>query len=404
MTSFIPDCTLTVDDLLGVATAVAGRWDLGDVIRSVSTDVAGILPHEHFDAAILSDDGLTLRTFETGVATRWGGATRRLDESPIRALFTTPARHIVTEDARNDAAFQERGMWIEPIFEAGLRARLHVAMVVSGRVIGALSFSRTSDSTYTRHDVANALAVSQIISPWVHGLLESERVVRARLDAEREAERHEGLRSGARVLTDDLERTRTRIGMELHDQTLADLSRISRSIGDRDRLDGDELRVLRRDVSHCLTELRRIVDSARPAVLELFGLAEAIRHQLDKESALAPEIRVDFDCPELAATGPPGDTEFGVFRIAQEAIHNAFKHAGAERIEVRLSDGGGAMRLSVTDDGRGLPDPSPAAGRGGLFNMRTRASLLGARLDIGPIAPSGTEVSLVLVDAREGCP
>lgn len=388
------DCTLTVNQILDVANAIAGRWTLNEVIRSVSGDVTPFLAHDHFDAAILCEDGYSLRTFETGMDTEWGKTARTVNESPIREIFLNNSNYINTPDAQDDDQFQQDGMYNTPIFKANLRARLHVAMMISGQVIGALSFSKTTPEAYTKNDIANALVVSRIISPYAHGLLQTDQVNQARLDAEREAKLHEGLRSGARALTGKLERTRSQIGMELHDQTLADLSRISRTINDKLALDRVELNNLKSEVSHCLIELRRIVDEARPSVLELFGLAEAIRHQVEKESASYPHTELLFNenLPETP-NDYSEDIEFGFYRIAQEAIHNAFKHAKASKINVELFGDNNSMTLSVCDNGCGLSEKNTRI-RGGLYNMQTRAALFGARLEINSLTPSGTQIIL----------
>lgn len=394
------DCTLTVSQILDVATAVAGRWDLGEVIRSVSGDVIPFLSHDHFDAAILVEDCQTLKTYETGVDTQWGGTTRTVDVSPIREIFRRNVDHIVTTDAQTDPRFQFHDMYTVPIFEAGLRARLHVAMEISGEIIGALSFSRKTTLPYSKHDVANALVVSRLISPYVHGLLQADRVSKARSHAEQEAALHEGLRSGARELTGNLEKTRAQMGMDLHDQTLADLARISRTIADKETLDQEEVHLLKTDVAQCLNELRQIVDDARPSVLELFGLAEAVRHQVEKESALHPQTEVNFvERLQTANFVHHEDIEFGFFRIAQEAIHNAFKHSDATRIDVELCDENGAMTLRVQDNGCGLEE-TQARNRGGLFNMQTRAALFGAQFEISPVMPSGTCIFLSAPNQR----
>lgn len=401
MSNLIHDCTLTVNEILNVATAVSGRWDLGEVIKSVSSDVTHFLTHDHFDAAILSEDKASLLTYETGLDTEWGGATRAVSDSPIRSIFQEAKEYIISVDAQTDAQFKQLGMYNAPIFEAGLHARLHVAMVISGEVIGALSFSRTTITPYTKHDIANALVVSRIISPYVHGLLQSDRVSRAKLDSEREAALLEGLRLGARELTGDLEKRRAQMGMELHDQTLADLARISRAIEDKDTLDKTDLYSLRSEVSHCLTELRRIVDAVRPSVLELFGLAEAVRQQVDKESALQPQIEVNFtDRLPNDDTHRTEDIEFGFFRIAQEAIHNAFKHSDATHIDVELAYNDDAMTLSVRDNGCGLEEKQNR-NRGGLFNMQTRAALFGAHFEISSVTPSGTLIFLAAPSVKD---
>ena len=86
-----------------------------------------------------------------------------------------------------------------------------------------------------------------------------------------------------------------------------------------------------------------------------------------------------------------------MFRIAQEALQNALRHAEAEHIEVRLEgDGNGGLVLSVADDGQGF-DPARRAVRGrrlGLTSMEERAEELGGTLDIESVAGEGTRVRL----------
>ena len=172
------------------------------------------------------------------------------------------------------------------------------------------------------------------------------------------------------------------------------ISHLRPSWTNKQTLNTNELDALKLEVSHCLTELRRIVDAARPSVLELFGLAEAVRHQVEKESAIHPNTELVFE-EHLAglSTDSSDDIEFGFYRIAQEAIHNAFKHSGATQIKVKLYDYNGSMALSVCDNGCGL-DEIQEHSRGGIFNMQTRAALFGARLEIKSLKPSGTRVFL----------
>jgi signal transduction histidine kinase len=83
-----------------------------------------------------------------------------------------------------------------------------------------------------------------------------------------------------------------------------------------------------------------------------------------------------------------------VFRIAQEALHNALRHAQAARIEVRLQSGAGGLRLSVSDDGVGF-DPAQVRSRHlGLTTMAERARAAGGTLDIESAPGTGTTVRL----------
>jgi signal transduction histidine kinase len=142
-----------------------------------------------------------------------------------------------------------------------------------------------------------------------------------------------------------------------------------------------------------MEELRSVVFELRPASLEAEGLAPALRKHVEVLR------RVSGRAIELRVGSPPslGSVAAGqVFRIAQEALRNALRHADAGRIEVRLEDGGGRVALSVADDGRGFDAAAPEV-RGrrlGLTSMEERAAELGGRLTIASRPGEGTTVRL----------
>jgi signal transduction histidine kinase len=142
-----------------------------------------------------------------------------------------------------------------------------------------------------------------------------------------------------------------------------------------------------------MEELRSVVFELRPASLEAEGLAQVLRKHVDvlrRVTGRAIELRI-------AAPPPLGAAAAGqVFRIAQEALQNALRHAEAERIEVRLEDGGGKLVLTVADDGRGFDASAPMlrSRRLGLTSMQERAAELGGRLAVRSRPGEGTTVRL----------
>ncbi len=104
---------------------------------------------------------------------------------------------------------------------------------------------------------------------------------------------------------------------------------------------------------------------------------------------------IDLDVDAKASTSETArDRE--VLRIAQEALHNALRHAGATRVAVRLRGRDGTLALEVSDDGAGF-DPADADVRGrhlGLTSMEERAERLGGRLEIASAPGAGTTVRL----------
>lgn len=377
--------TMDLPQILSILRATAGQLDFRGVIAAVSSEVAELLPHDHLDVALLSSDRRMVVAHETGLHTEWDAsatATEPVEASPIRSLFAAEVDHILTDDAQADERFHFAGAFDGPIFAAQLRSRLHVPIKVEGRVIGALSFSTQEIGTYDPADVDSARVVADILAPYFFALQQSELVTQSKLRQVEAEARAEGLRVGALHLTEELESTRQAVGMDLHDQTLADLTRISRTLRPFTKtalLRGGELEPLLEDVEHCVRELRVIIDDAKPSVLQMFGFGQAVEAILER-SARAAVSPLAFRLHDDGCSGIeelPDGIKVSLYRIVQEAINNTVRHARASRIGVRLMREGGRGMIVVEDDGTGLNE---AVGRstGGFNNMRTRASLIQA--------------------------
>jgi signal transduction histidine kinase len=106
-------------------------------------------------------------------------------------------------------------------------------------------------------------------------------------------------------------------------------------------------------------------------------------------------IEIDLDVDEALDAGD-GERDRQVLRIAQEALQNALRHAGAHHIAVRLASVNGGLALEVEDDGVGFvpDDPQLRSRRLGLTSMEERAERLGGRLEIRSSPAAGTTVRL----------
>ena len=412
--------SIDMAQILSILRAIAGQIDFRAVIRAVSNEIAALLPHDHLDVALLSNDGSLIVAYETGLHTEWDAsatATKPIETSPIRDLFLTqisahaaPApTYILTDDAQSDPRFNFDGAFSQPIFAAGLHSRLHVPLKVEGRVCGALSFSSQQIATYRLGDVRNAQIVADILSSYFFALQQSELARQSELQQTESEARAEGLRVGALHLTEELENARQAIGMDLHDQTLADLSRIARNLkrlAGKTSLRGGELSPLQEDVEHCLRELRIIIDNAKPSVLQFFGFGQAVEALLERSLGASPTpLRYELvDEAGAALDALPVNTQVALYRIVQEAINNTVRHAHASRIAVQLTQTDERLQIVVEDDGSGLPR-QPARRSGGLGNIRTRASLIRAELASMPRADgSGTRLEIFLPLKPEGEP
>jgi signal transduction histidine kinase len=180
------------------------------------------------------------------------------------------------------------------------------------------------------------------------------------------------------------EEERRRIAADIHDDSIqvisaADLKAqaLLRRLEDPDlRHEAEELRDT---LQEAVIRLRHLLFELRPPSLDREGLVPALRSYV--AGIHEPEIVVE---DELEAE-PPADIRALLFRIAQEAITNARKHASASRIVVALTTADGGARLRVTDDGVGFDPPrgvEPVAGHIGVPTMIERAELAGGRCRI----------------------
>ena len=195
---------------------------------------------------------------------------------------------------------------------------------------------------------------------------------------------------------------RQRLARELHDavtQTLysavlmAETGRRAAAAGDLGTAEG-YLRRLGEVTKDALKEMRLLVYELRPSALEHEGFVPALQRRLaavEKRSDIKTHLSVVGEV-DLAP-----EVEEGLYRIAQEALNNALKHAGANSVAVELRSDGGWVELTVADDGRGFSLPlSPLAGGLGLASMRERAEMLGGSLTIDSVPGKGTRIQVRL--------
>ena len=198
---------------------------------------------------------------------------------------------------------------------------------------------------------------------------------------------------------------RQRLARELHDSVSQALYGISLGANtalklfDTDRAKALEALSYVLDLAHTgLTEMRTVIFELRPESLETEGLVAALTNQAAAVGA-RHGIRIELSlCGEPDA---PVQVKEALYRIAQEAIHNAAKHARCNRIDVRLISEPDCLKLEVVDDGVGFDPTGAYPGHLGLHSMRERAERISATLDILSAPGQG---SLVRVSVpRSGC-
>jgi signal transduction histidine kinase len=212
----------------------------------------------------------------------------------------------------------------------------------------------------------------------------------------------ESLHFSARLLG-SIEVERQRIGRELHDNTSQLLAAALLNLGLIERQQQAAgspqppqpiVERTRSLVEQALEQLKVAIYDLRPAMLDDLGLAAALRWYA-RARADQPGLEIVTHLGEDAQRPPP-EVEIALYRVGQEAIANAVRHAGASRIEVGLETKSGYASLTVFDNGDGF-DPAEARGRGlGLPSMRERVAELGGRLNIVTERGAGTRVYTVV--------
>ena len=254
-----------------------------------------------------------------------------------------------------------------------LRSYLAAPMTVRDRVIGGLSVSHASPGYFTAHHAsllqsfANQAAVA---------------IENARL--------YEKAQELAAL------EERGRLARELHDSVTQALYGIGLAAETtRLLLEHDPPRAAQSNATvqalakAGMAEMRALLFELRPESLELEGLTAALQKQ-----ATALEARHEIPvlttlCQEPATSLPVKEA---LYRIAQEALHNAIKHAHPTRVELRLDCAHNEVLLEVRDDGRGFDPSGSFPGHLGLRSMRERAAKLGGTVDIESAPGKGTRV------------
>ena len=214
----------------------------------------------------------------------------------------------------------------------------------------------------------------------------------------------ENLRRYLQEITRAQEEERKRIARELHDDTAQDLVILLRQV-DKLTLAADNLspqnaelvEEMRQQTSKIMDGVHRFSQDLRPSVLDDLGLLPALEW-LTSDLTEHFGINVDMKVEGKVRRFSP-EIELVLFRVAQEALRNVWKHSGASKANVTLKFGDEKAVLTVEDEGKGfeLPgrmDDLTVAGKLGLAGMQERAQLIGGRLSLQSAPGKGTTLTL----------
>ena len=215
----------------------------------------------------------------------------------------------------------------------------------------------------------------------------------ARLETER--------RENSRRTLAALEGERWRITQELHDEIGQRLTGLLLQLGNLARDLPPELRervgAIQEGARTTLDEVGVLAWQLRPGILDDLGLLRALEALVESLEEQAPRVRLRISLP-VALPSLSAEEELAIYRVVQEALTNAVRHAGAGEVALAVAVEGDRVRVSVTDDGVGIARRH--AEDAGIRGMRERALAIGAGLAIGSGPAGGTRVALDLRPLR----
>ncbi|MGD9404984.1 MAG: GAF domain-containing protein [Anaerolineae bacterium] len=277
-----------------------------------------------------------------------------------------------------EASERQKLLWAE-----GGRQGVSVPLMAKGRLVGAMQLLTKRKRTFSPEQLSLMEAVGQQVGVAV----ENARLYKQAEQAAALAER-------------------SRLARELHDsvtQSLYSVTMYAEAAArllttGREATAAEYLRDARDTAQEALREMRLLIFELRPPALEQGGLTGALQARLDaveKRAGVQAELRVSGVEGMAEAEWLPLAVQQELYQVAQEALNNSLKHAGADNLQVCLQVKADAVRLEVVDDGIGF-DPTTAEARGGLGlpGMRERVQRIGGQLRIESAPGQGTTVSV----------
>jgi signal transduction histidine kinase len=269
---------------------------------------------------------------------------------------------------------------------------LRLPLVYGGETVGRLVLApRVGEENFGPTERRLLEDLSHQIGASAHAALMTDEALRLSADLQRSRER----------LVEAREEERRRLRRDLHDGLGPQLSSQAltidavRALMRRDPDAAEELLLdLKADAQNAVTDIRRLVYGLRPPALDDLGLLGALRESAAQYSAKGLSVSVegpeDGSLPPLSAA-----VEVAAYRIAQEALTNVARHAGADTSTVYLALEEDVLCVEVRDDGRGIPvlqENSSIRAGVGLTSMRERATELGGSFVVEPLHEGGTLV------------
>jgi signal transduction histidine kinase len=365
--------------------AVTRELSVGDVLQVIVRSVRSLSGARYAALGVPDDRGSFAQFVVDGISERWRKAIGPLPrQHGMLGVVLREGQPLRLADIRDDPRFE--GDW--PSAHPDLVDILGVPIKDGDRVLGFIfAANKASGGGFTARDeeVLALFAAHAAIA-----------LTNARLYEQ------------ARQLS--VLEERARLARDLHDAVSQKLfsirvkARAASVLAGRDPASGDTARAAAEMESvaalagDAQAELRAVIDGLAPPEISEGGLAGSLRRYA-LLAGKAHGVRVRFATGDLPPLG--ADREAALYRIAQEALHNALRHSGAAEVSVSVCAAARKVTLEVSDRGKGFV-PELATGGRGLASLRERAAGAGATLTVRSAPGQGTTVRLVMPVGRGG--
>jgi PAS domain S-box-containing protein len=377
----VAERTRALSTVLEISKTVASMLELGPLLRVVLEQLRTLV--DYTGATVLmrreDDDDVVILDHQGPLRREQVAAVRLTPEDVERCPTLTRGSPVVVDDIQSESpsarAYRESMPPAVLTLFAYARSVIHLPMRARDRIIGVLRIDSDRPNQYSAHDAELAWALANQTAVAIEN---------ARLyDRAKEVAAYEERQRLARELHDSVTQTLCAVGM---------LGRSLPKIWDRDATEGRvALASLDEMTQSALAEMRTLLLELRPDTLveaELPELLQQLTAGLRSRAAAPIELQIEGDLRL------PAEVHVTLYRVAQEALANASRHAGATRLRVLLQCSAIGVMLRVADDGVGFDPGHVLPGHLGLIIMSERTKAIGASLEIDSAPGSGTVVTV----------
>ncbi|MFQ6019194.1 MAG: GAF domain-containing protein [Dehalococcoidia bacterium] len=369
--------------LFELGEEVTASPELQGVLDSAVERARSLLGTEIATLMLLSPDGGELHmAAHSGLRTPSMRHLRLPADHGLQGLVVEAGRPVTVDEYQADPQLRDRPA--ELVAEEGVVSAIAVPFSAKGKLLGTLTVANRKPTRFAERQAELLVAFANWAAVAVETGQLYERVKSLALLEERE-----------------------RIGMDLHDGVIQSiyavglvLEGVAEQAQESPSLVRENLDKAIDDLNRVIRDIRNYIFDLRPQVSEISNLKRALRDLVEEvkvNTLMEADLLVDGELPPLGQ-----EQVLSLFHIAQEALNNVAKHAGASAVRVRLAANGHALTLEVDDNGSGFDPEKRDKAKHGLRNMQDRARMLGAELKIESSAGKGTTVRVTMALAREG--